>query len=60
MGDKTNCDCCINYIYNEEYRYYECQANLDEDELGRFLTNSFYECPYFHFNDEYMTVRKQI
>ena len=60
MKSKTNCDCCINYIYDEEYQCYECQANLDEDELGSFLVKAFYDCPYFQFNDEYKTVRKQI
>lgn len=56
---KTNCDCCINYIYNEEYCCFECEANLDEDETGKFLRNSFDNCPYFQFNDEYKIVRKQ-
>jgi hypothetical protein len=60
MKAKTNCDCCINYIYNEEYNCYECQANLDEDEIGKFIRNSFDNCPYFQFNDEYRIVRKQM
>lgn len=57
---KTNCDCCINYVYNDDYKSYECQVHLDEDEMGKFLSNSFHNCPYFLFNDEYKTVRKQI
>ena len=60
MKAKTNCECCINYIYDEDYNCYQCQTNLDEDEMGRFLQYSFDNCPYFQFNDEYMTVRKQI
>lgn len=60
MKAKTNCDYCINYIYDDAYNSYECQANLDEDEMGRFLSNSFDNCSYFQFNDEYKTVRKQI
>lgn len=60
MKGKANCECCINYIYDEEYNCYECQVNLDEDEMGNFLSNSFDNCPYFQFNDEYKTVRKQI
>ncbi len=60
MNAKMNCDCCINYVYNEEFAYYECQVDLDEDEMGRFLRNSFDHCPHFQFNDEYKTVRKQM
>jgi hypothetical protein len=60
MKAGDNCECCINYLYNEEYDYYECQVNLDEDEMGKFLRNSFDDCPYFRLDDEYKTVRKQI
>ncbi|HEX2944437.1 MAG TPA: DUF6472 family protein [Clostridia bacterium] len=60
MKDKTNCDCCINYAYDEEYECHVCQMNLDEDEMMRFLSKSYYDCPYFRLNDEYKTVRKQI
>lgn len=60
MKGKTNCDCCINYIFDEEYNCYECQINLDEDEMVRFLGDSFDNCPYFQLNDEYKVVRKQM
>ena len=60
MQGKTNCDCCMNYIYDEEYDTYECEISLDEDEMGRFLGNSFDNCPHFQFNDEYLIVRKQM
>ncbi|WP_024831968.1 DUF6472 family protein [Ruminiclostridium josui] len=60
MKTKSNCDCCINYLYDEEYGSYYCQVNLDEDEMLRFITKSFSNCPYFQFNDEYKTVRKQM
>ncbi len=60
MKSKTNCECCINYSYDEEYGCYVCQANLDEDEMGRFLKNSYDNCPYYKLDDEYKTVRKQI
>ena len=26
-----NCEMCSYYEYNEEYEYYECMMNLDED-----------------------------
>lgn len=56
----TNCECCINYVYDEEYDFYECLVNLDEDEYQRFLASSFQGCPYFRLEDEYRVVRKQI
>jgi hypothetical protein len=33
--------------------------NLDEDEMGKFMTDSFYDCPYYQYDDEYAIVRKQ-
>ncbi|KNY25822.1 DUF6472 family protein [Pseudobacteroides cellulosolvens] len=60
MSSKTNCECCINYSYDEDYNYYVCEINLDEDEMGKFISNSFNNCPYFQFNDEYKIVRKQM
>ena len=35
----TNCDCCVNYVYDDEYDCYTCQqgAELDEDEQKMFL-----------------------
>lgn len=60
MAGKSNCDCCSNYIYDEEEDYYECNINLDEDEYGRYLSKSFDNCPYFQLYDEYKIVRKQM
>lgn len=60
MNDKTNCDFCINYTFDDDYNCYECAVNLDEDEMQKFLEYSFDNCPYFKFKDEYKTVRKQI
>ena len=57
---KGNCDSCSNYLYNEEYNCYECQICLDEDEMGKFIGNSFNNCPYFQFNDDYKIVRRQM
>ena len=46
-----------------EYRY-DTQLliegeDLDEDEMMRFLSESFYNCPYWRNGDEYAVVRKQ-
>ena len=56
----ANCEYCSNYVYDEEYGYYTCDVDLDEDEMGRFMTNTFQNCPYFQMNDEYKIVRKQM
>lgn len=60
MAIKSNCDCCINYFYDEEYDCFECEVNLDEDEMVKFMKSTFDDCPYFRLYDEYKTVRKQI
>jgi len=60
MKSKSNCENCINYTYNEYHNCYECEVNLDEDEMEKFISNTFYDCPYFQFNDEYQIVKKQM
>ena len=37
-----------------------CEMDLDEDEMARFITNTFDGCPYFQYRDEYRIVRKQM
>ena len=54
------CESCAFYAYDEEYEYYVCEADLDEDEMVRFLSASFDNCPYFQLEDEYRIVRKQM
>ena len=57
----TSCDYCANYVYDEESESYYCDVNLDEDEMEKFLTDSFQGgCPYYRLEDEYRTVRKQM
>ncbi len=56
---KTVCENCVNYVYDEEYDCYCCDADLDEDEMARFITRKTESCPYFGFYDEYSIVRKQ-
>lgn len=60
MQNTGNCEQCGNYVYDEDYECYTCAVDLDEDEMQRFLMNSFKGCPYFQFNDEYRIVRKQM
>lgn len=56
----TNCDYCIYFQYDDDDECYECQMNLDEDEMLRYLTSDNNSCPYFQLNDEYGRARKQI
>lgn len=56
----SNCDMCVNYVYDDDYECYVCDMSLDEDEMARFMTNTFSDCPYFKFGDEYTIVRKQM
>lgn len=56
---RNDCESCMNYIYDDENECYCCDAALDQDEMGRFMTSQVYNCPYFRFYDEYSIVRKQ-
>lgn len=58
--DSGSCEMCVYYEYDEDYGCYTCSTNLDEDEMARFMQDTFYNCPYFQFNDEYQIVRKQM
>lgn len=60
MAQKTNCECCANYAYDEEYDCYFCEVNLDEDDMSRFMSGTLDHCSYFQLYDEYKIVRKQI
>lgn len=56
---KTSCELCMYYEYDDEYECYVCSMNLDEDEMYRFLKGSFDNCSYYRAGDEYSIVRKQ-
>lgn len=56
----TSCESCMNYYYDEEYECYVCDVNLDEDEMAKFVGDTFYHCPYYRLGDEYRIVRKQM
>lgn len=59
MQKTSNCENCTYYVYDEECDFYICEMNLDEDEMSKFLASSYYNCPYFRFEDDYTIVRKQ-
>ena len=54
------CETCRNYVYDEDYEYYVCDMDLDEDDLVKFLQGTNDRCAYFSMNDEYAVVRKQM
>ena len=56
----ANCEYCSNYIYDEEYGYYSCDVDLDEDEMIRFLRGDSGGCAHYQYADEYRVVRKQM
>ncbi|MDE7294022.1 MAG: hypothetical protein K2N72_06330 [Oscillospiraceae bacterium] len=56
----TNCESCVNYVYDEDYECYTCLVNLDEDEMYRFVHGVSSDCPYFRLDDEYGVVRHQM
>ena len=56
----VNCETCVFYDYDEDYDCYSCQMNLDQDEMGLFLSGQTRACPYYRFYDEYKSVQKQI
>ena len=55
-----NCECCAFYTWDEDSECYICEMDLDEDEMIRFLSASFDNCPYFRNGDEYRVVRRQM
>ena len=56
----VNCETCVFYDYDEDYDCYSCQMNLDQDEMGLFLSGQTKACPYYRFYDEYKSVQRQI
>lgn len=56
----SNCESCEFYDYDEYLDAYICTQNLDQDEMGRFLSSNTAGCPYYRYYDEYKSVHKQI
>lgn len=57
---KSNCDSCVHYVYDEDYECFLCESDLDEDEMGKFLSSSFENCPFYRLDDEYGVVKHQL
>lgn len=54
------CDTCSNYQYDEDYEYYVCMVDLDEDDMRHFLDGGSFDCAFYQKDDEYGIVRKQM
>lgn len=60
MAEFSGCESCSNYVYNEDFEYYECLVRLDEDEYAKFICGTMTSCSYYSPDDEYKIVRKQM
>ena len=45
MSKKSNCEDCMNYIYDEFCDCYICLVDLDQDEMEDFLSYATENCP---------------
>ena len=54
------CEQCRHYSYDDDCGTYVCDAELDEDEMERFITDTFRNCPYYDPDDDYKIVRHQM
>lgn len=55
----SKCDECMNYDFDDDYNCYVCLANLDEDDMAKFILGNHNDCPFYRPGDEYSIVRKQ-
>ncbi len=60
MKGLSCCELCSHLVYDDELDYDYCEVNIDEDEMEKMYRYSKYSCPYFHYNNEYEIVNKQI
>ncbi|MCQ2520677.1 MAG: DUF6472 family protein [Lachnospiraceae bacterium] len=59
MAGYGDCDTCSNFVYDDESECYECMVSMDEDDYGRLMVDSRFQCPYYSEDNEYAIVRKQ-
>ena len=55
-----SCECCGNYVYDEENEYYVCEVDFAAAALVSLLKGDVRACTYYQSDDEYKIVRKQI
>ena len=48
----SKCEDCLYYEYDDEYGFYVCDMDLDEDETAQFIGGRFQNCPYYRIRFE--------
>ena len=56
MSEFSGCDSCSNYVYNEDFEYYECLVGRDEDEYAKFI--ALFERPEFKMYRKTTTAKR--
>ena len=57
---QIECDTCAMCAYDDDYGDYVCEADMDEDDYVRFVTDTHSARPYYQGGDEYTVVRHQM
>ncbi|MEG0751514.1 MAG: DUF6472 family protein [Oscillospiraceae bacterium] len=60
MKSLERCEDCVNFVLDEDAECMVCEAALDEDDMFRFLSGTFFDCPYYRNGDDYKLVAKQL
>ena len=55
----SECEMCLNYVYDDDDEAYVCEADIDEDDMAHMWGGRRRHCPYWRSNDEYRTVKHQ-
>ncbi|WP_297871056.1 DUF6472 family protein [uncultured Oscillibacter sp.] len=53
------CEDCVYYDFDEELDAWVCEADLDEDDMARFLQQTQTACPFYRRGGDYDTARRQ-
>lgn len=53
------CEECMYYDYDQDTDEYFCDADLDEDEMERFLRGLGGDCPFYRRGGDYETALRQ-
>lgn len=56
----SNCETCVYFDYDEDEEADVCRADLDMDDMARFLSRNTQSCPFYRFYHEYKSVNRQI
>jgi hypothetical protein len=59
VAGASACEECVYYDCDEENDCWYCTADLDEDEMERFLRSEVNRCPFYRRGDDYQSARRQ-